>query len=339
MSGGKIQFTATEYRISEKGNWTGLPLAVERVGGTDGEASVVVRNTSSSSSGRGKRDEDYSSPGASETLTWASGESGIKYPSFNVIDDMDVEDNESIPLSLSNIVNAEYGELTKAEILIISDDWYIPRHQWVNGTKLQFQQADGTWGTPVDLKGPPGVDGKDGVWGQFEMVNLPLAIKLISTTTQNDIQFNCEYRQQNLFLHSSGGVVSFWGEIHVENLQIINPFDEVDDGNNYRDYELYSQYSTLLFELAGIKNETPTLSPAVVSGEFYSGIKDHQTNNQTSTQISANASLTMVVPAYSNLAWVEYWRSETWKNQIMVVSNQTAAFHLSFSGRLIGYLL
>lgn len=31
----------------------------------------------------------------------------------------------------------------------------IPEHQW-KGTKLRFQQADGKWGSLVDLQGPPG---------------------------------------------------------------------------------------------------------------------------------------------------------------------------------------
>jgi hypothetical protein len=30
-----------------------------------------------------------------------------------------------------------------------------PAHKW-EGTKLSFEQPDGAWGKPVDLKGPPG---------------------------------------------------------------------------------------------------------------------------------------------------------------------------------------
>ena len=36
-----------------------------------------------------------------------------------------------------------------------------PAHRW-DGTKLQFQNSDGSWGTLIDLKGADGQDGKDG---------------------------------------------------------------------------------------------------------------------------------------------------------------------------------
>ena len=336
MSGGKLQFTAAEYRVSEKGNWTGARLGVERVNGTDGGASVVVRNTSSGSSGRGTRYSDYDVPGTTETLTWASGEGGIKYPEFSPIDDPDVENEEFVPFSLSDIVGAEYGSIRDTRVTIISDDSYLPKHQWVDGTKLQFENADGTWGTPVDLKGNPG---KDGVWGQYEMLNPGQSptLKLVSANGQKDIQFSCEYRQQNLFLHSSGGVVSFWGELHVENLRIINPYDEFEDNQLYRDYESYSLYNILQIELKELLNETPIDTPAVVSGEFYSGIRDVQ---QSQFNLSANATLKMVVPANSNKAWIEYWRG-SWTSQINVINldNQPAAFNIKFSGRLLGTVI
>lgn len=36
-----------------------------------------------------------------------------------------------------------------------------PAHEW-KGTKLRFEQPDGTWGKFVDIKGKDGKDGKDG---------------------------------------------------------------------------------------------------------------------------------------------------------------------------------
>lgn len=44
-----------------------------------------------------------------------------------------------------------------------------PAHRW-QGTALQFQQPDGTWGKLVDLLGPPGV-GRRGVGVQTAVVN------------------------------------------------------------------------------------------------------------------------------------------------------------------------
>lgn len=164
MSAGKLQFTKSEYKVNEKGEWVGLKPGVERVEGTVGQASIRVSNTSSSAKGRGTRNEDYTVPGTSEILTWASGESGIKLINFATQDDFLVEGEEEIPLSLGSIQGAEYGSVRNSKVVITDDDWFIPRHQW-QGTQLQFQQADGTWGEAVDLKGEKGSQGDKGEQG------------------------------------------------------------------------------------------------------------------------------------------------------------------------------
>lgn len=42
----------------------------------------------------------------------------------------------------------------------------MPAHRWVDGTKLQLEQAPGgEWGKAVDLRGPKGEAGRDGVGG------------------------------------------------------------------------------------------------------------------------------------------------------------------------------
>lgn len=40
-------------------------------------------------------------------------------------------------------------------------DIIAPEHQW-SGTQLQFKNADGSWGSQVDLQGPPGAVGPQG---------------------------------------------------------------------------------------------------------------------------------------------------------------------------------
>ncbi|HEY9863073.1 MAG TPA: hypothetical protein V6D21_02725 [Candidatus Obscuribacterales bacterium] len=175
MTAGKLGFTASEYKVNEKGEWQGLKPGVERVEGTVGQVSVRVANTSSSSLGRGTRNEDYLVPGTGEVLTWADGESGIKYIEFAVKDDFLVEGEESIPLSLGSIQGAEYGTIKSSKVVIIDDDWFIPRHQW-QGTALQFQQADGTWGESIELKGDKGNAGLawkgNWVYGHYEIGDL-----------------------------------------------------------------------------------------------------------------------------------------------------------------------
>lgn len=42
----------------------------------------------------------------------------------------------------------------------------MPAHRWVEGTKLQFEQAPGgVWGTAVELRGQQGERGRDGSGG------------------------------------------------------------------------------------------------------------------------------------------------------------------------------
>lgn len=42
----------------------------------------------------------------------------------------------------------------------------MPAHRWIDGTKLQFEQAPGgEWGKAVDLQGPKGEVGRDGIGG------------------------------------------------------------------------------------------------------------------------------------------------------------------------------
>jgi hypothetical protein len=38
----------------------------------------------------------------------------------------------------------------------------MPRHRWVEGTKLQFELPGGVWGEAVDLQGPKGERGEPG---------------------------------------------------------------------------------------------------------------------------------------------------------------------------------
>lgn len=54
-----------------------------------------------------------------------------------------------------------------------------PKHKWA-GTKLQFQNPDGTWGKPVDLQGPKGDPGGGAAW---------LAILSETTNGTDDVKY------------------------------------------------------------------------------------------------------------------------------------------------------
>lgn len=45
-------------------------------------------------------------------------------------------------------------------------DGATPKHEW-SGSKLRFEQADGSWGEWVDLRGPKGATGKNGSSGGY----------------------------------------------------------------------------------------------------------------------------------------------------------------------------
>ena len=155
-----VSFVKSIYQVKESDGI--VKVGVERTGDLSKSASVNVSNTSSTSSGRATRGVDYSIDGTtSETLTWMAGEGGIKYATFNIIDDVIVERTEFIPLSLTGLVNCARGDIPTATLEIIDDDWYVAKHQWV-GTALQFENPDGTWGNAVNLKGDRGEKGDKG---------------------------------------------------------------------------------------------------------------------------------------------------------------------------------
>ncbi|MFB2970384.1 hypothetical protein ACE1CD_15530 [Aerosakkonema sp. BLCC-F183] len=168
MPAGKLGFTAAEYQIRENGTWITQKVGVVRSNGTDGAVSVRVTNSSSATPGRATRKVDFiadnpaTSTGTSQLLSWAAGESGIKYCDFTITNDDLVEGNEFIPLSLGTYKgDVSPGEIIQANLIIIDDDSPIPAHRW-NGTALQFQNPDGTWGDALDLKGQ-GADSNSGI--------------------------------------------------------------------------------------------------------------------------------------------------------------------------------
>ena len=169
MSAGKVSFTSTEYRVRESGEWLTQKVGVIRTEGTTGAISVRVTNSSTNSTpGRATRKIDFepinptSSTGTGQVLNWASGELGIKFCEFRIINDELVEGNEFIPLFLGSYTGgAAPGSITTASLVIVDDDFLIPEHRW-EGTSLQFKNPDGTWGVSTNLKGSRGEKGYSG---------------------------------------------------------------------------------------------------------------------------------------------------------------------------------
>lgn len=121
-----VEFTLAEYRVKEDGTWLTERPSIIRTGGTE-SCSVKVSNTSSSTiEGRGTRDKDYLAP-ASTIVSFANGETGIKYIDFVINQDNLDEQDEFVPLSLSLVSGIEtLGAIKSSRVTIFDDDETIP---------------------------------------------------------------------------------------------------------------------------------------------------------------------------------------------------------------------
>lgn len=168
MSAGKLSFTLSEYKVREDGTWVTARLGVTRSDSSVGAVTGRVNNSSSTSPARAARGVDYTVPhgtGTSQTLTWASGESGTKFCDFLIINDDFVEGDEFLPLTLNTLTGGvTAGLIVATRLIILDDDFVIAKHRW-DKTVLQFENADGTWGDAVQLKGETGLPGLPGLPG------------------------------------------------------------------------------------------------------------------------------------------------------------------------------
>ncbi len=91
---GTLQFSAATYSVDEGG--TTAIITVTRTGGSNGGASVDY----ATSDGTATEGDDYTA--ASDTLNWADGDANSKTFTVSITDDLVVEDNEIVNLTLSN---------------------------------------------------------------------------------------------------------------------------------------------------------------------------------------------------------------------------------------------
>jgi hypothetical protein len=139
-----IEFVLAEYRVKEDGTWLTERPSIIRTGGT-GACSVKVSNASSSTTaGRGTRDKDYSAD-SSTTVSFAVGETGIKYIDFQIIQDTLDEPDEYIPLSLSLVSGTEtLGAIKSSKVTIIDDEEPEPElFRQVSGVSLRHVNLAG----------------------------------------------------------------------------------------------------------------------------------------------------------------------------------------------------
>ncbi len=113
---GTVQFSAPTYTISE-GQRT-LDITVTRTGGT-GAASVEIATVSGSASER----TDFNS--IDRTIRFAAGETS-RTIQLSVIDDLRVESDETLTVSLSGAVNTAVGTPSSAVVTITDNDSAVP---------------------------------------------------------------------------------------------------------------------------------------------------------------------------------------------------------------------
>jgi hypothetical protein len=118
LSAGTLQFTATKFTAPEGG--PAAIITVQRVGGDYGSVSVQY----TTADGTAVAGQDYSA--ASGTLTWDTGDLADKTFTVPVIDDTELEAQETVLLTLSAPTgNAELGSAAKA-LLVIADNETSP---------------------------------------------------------------------------------------------------------------------------------------------------------------------------------------------------------------------
>jgi hypothetical protein len=109
-----LQFSSATYSFDE-GEGT-VTITVTREGGSSGAATVKVV----SSDDTADKGEDYEK--VSEKLKWKDGEDGERTVNVNIIDDGDVEGDETFTLKLKKADGAELGSPKNAEVTIIDND-------------------------------------------------------------------------------------------------------------------------------------------------------------------------------------------------------------------------
>jgi hypothetical protein len=132
---GEIQFSQENHNVNE--NAGSLTVTVQRLNGSDGEATVNYET----SNGSATAGEDFET--TSGTLTWNDGEGGNKTFTVNLLNDGEFESDETFTLTLKDITGAS---LDTATVTIVDDDPQPvdddPQPVISNPGEIQFSQEN-----------------------------------------------------------------------------------------------------------------------------------------------------------------------------------------------------
>lgn len=114
LGAGTLQFSLSGYTVNENG--VTATIAVTRQGGSVGAVSVSYQT----SNGTATQPADYQT--AAGTLSWTDGDTAPKSFQVTIVDDVAVEGNETVNLTLSNPQGATLGSPSTAVLTILDND-------------------------------------------------------------------------------------------------------------------------------------------------------------------------------------------------------------------------
>jgi hypothetical protein len=139
---GELQFDAATYSVAENG--ASVTITVNRVNGTSGTVGVSYA-TSDNTATAGS---DYTA--ASGTLSWGDGVGGAQSFTVDITNDVDVEGDETVTLSLTSPTGDSTLGTPSVATLIINDD----------DTNLSMEIGDGSYWVAFQ-------DGPTGTWTEW----------------------------------------------------------------------------------------------------------------------------------------------------------------------------
>ncbi|MFH1253067.1 MAG: Calx-beta domain-containing protein [Candidatus Uhrbacteria bacterium] len=129
-----------------------------------GTATVTVTMTGTSyqsvsvnyatSNGTAVSGSDYTS--ASSTLTWTAGQTGAKTFNVSISDDSLDENNETVNITLSDVVNGTISD--SAGVLTITDNDDLPTVAWTSSSQAESEGGDGSMTVTAQLSAVSGRD-------------------------------------------------------------------------------------------------------------------------------------------------------------------------------------
>ncbi len=153
---GRVEFVRTNELVDEGSG--SVNVQVQRIEGDDGQLEVSVRFTDDTAT----QSADYTPP-ITTNIVWLDGESGTRNLSITLIDDADVEGNESTNLTLSAITPGA-NVSSRGFRLTITDNDQTPPPPTEPGsiefvsTSASVSEADGSVEIPLQRVG--GTDGR-----------------------------------------------------------------------------------------------------------------------------------------------------------------------------------